>query len=102
MFQKHTIPFGPNVVLIKSAIAMAPTNDACKDMALANTASVQKNQKVHRSKCHSLWTYSVIHRTPAETNRTRVVKQLRQQSTRREQQPKYPERLAPALLRFLV
>jgi hypothetical protein len=43
MFQKHTIPFGPNVVLIKSAIAMAPINDACKDMA------VQKNQKVHRS-----------------------------------------------------
>lgn len=49
MFQKHTIPFGPNVVLIKSAIAMAPINDACKDMALANTTSVQKNQKVHRS-----------------------------------------------------
>lgn len=36
MFQKHTIPFGPNVVLTKSEIAMAPTNDACKGMAVAS------------------------------------------------------------------
>lgn len=26
----HTIPFGPKVVFTKSAIAMAPMNDACK------------------------------------------------------------------------
>jgi hypothetical protein len=31
---KHTIPFGPNVVLTKSAIAMAPTKDAYKEMTL--------------------------------------------------------------------
>ena len=45
MFQKHTIPFGPNVVFAKSEIAMAPTNDACKDMALANPASVSEKRK---------------------------------------------------------
>jgi hypothetical protein len=28
----HTIPFGPSVVLTKSAIAMAPTKEACQEM----------------------------------------------------------------------
>lgn len=35
--KEHTIPFGPNVVLTKSAIAIAPTKDACKEMELQDS-----------------------------------------------------------------
>jgi hypothetical protein len=34
MTKGRTIPFGPSVVLTKSAIAMAPTKDACQGMKL--------------------------------------------------------------------
>jgi hypothetical protein len=43
--QKHTIPFGPNVVLTKSAIAMAPIKAACKKIIL-NKADTYKNSKM--------------------------------------------------------
>jgi hypothetical protein len=42
--QKHTIPFGPNVVLTKSAIDMAPIKAACK--IILNKADTYKNCKM--------------------------------------------------------
>ena len=39
-----TIPFGPKVVFTKSAIAMAPTKDACEKQTIHITRVVRLNQ----------------------------------------------------------